>query len=222
MNTQNPSSTVGQKDAAFWDRMSSRYAKAKIGDEEGYARTLERTRSLLTEEDSVLELGCGTGITALRLATAAGRYLATDIAAGMIAQANQRLQDEPTPGLEFQVGTAESMAASDNTFTTVLGFNYLHLVSDLNATLKHIHHLTAPGGRFISKTPCLADSTWLIRVLVAVLRLVRFAPPSLLFFTERELCHALEAAGFTIEAVERHRSKKSESDKRPYIVARKS
>ncbi len=221
MSTKNDTSPGSQKDAAFWDRMSSRYAKAKIGDEEGYARTIERTRSLLSQEDTVLELGCGTGMTALRLASAAGSYLATDISSGMIEQAGKRLREEPTPGLEFRVATAETVAPREGGYAAVLGFNYLHLVPDLDVTLQHIHDLLGAGGRFISKTPCLADSNPLIRLVAALLRLVRLAPSNLLFFTEAELRSALERAGFEIEAVERHRSKKPEGDKRLYIVARK-
>ena len=66
-------------DAQFWDGAASKYAKSKIGDEAGYQRTLERTKEFLTPQSRVMELGCGTGTTALRLAPHTGSYLATDI-----------------------------------------------------------------------------------------------------------------------------------------------
>ncbi len=72
-------------DARFWDRTSSRYARSAISDPAGYERTLDRTRGLLKPQDRVLELGCGTGSTALRLASSVQSYLATDISTGMIA-----------------------------------------------------------------------------------------------------------------------------------------
>jgi len=34
-------------DARFWDRTSGRYARSAIADQDGYERTLERTRGLL-------------------------------------------------------------------------------------------------------------------------------------------------------------------------------
>lgn len=210
-----------ETDAAFWDRVAPRYAKAKIGDQEGYARTLERTQALLGQQDAVLELGCGTGMTALRLAPATASYLATDIAPGMISAARERLLAQPEAKIEFRVETAETVAAPEPGFDAVLGFNYLHLVENLDATLRHIHRLVKPGGLFISKTPCLADMNWLVRVVAALLRLVRLAPSNLLFFTETGLRAAMERAGFDIEAVERHRSKKPAGDKRLYIVARR-
>jgi ubiquinone/menaquinone biosynthesis C-methylase UbiE len=76
-------------DAHFWDRTSRKYAKSKIADRAGYERTLERTRALLGPNVRVLELGCGTGTTALRLARDAQSYLATDISAEMIAIAEE-------------------------------------------------------------------------------------------------------------------------------------
>ena len=85
-------------DARFWDRSSRKYAKSSIADLNGYERTLERTRAYLQPGDSVLELGCGTGTTALRLADGVQSYLATDISGGMIAIAEEKLAIEFDPG----------------------------------------------------------------------------------------------------------------------------
>ncbi len=57
-----------QNDAKFWDRAAPKYAASKIADTGGYERSLERMRALLNPDFTVLELGCGTGSTALRLA----------------------------------------------------------------------------------------------------------------------------------------------------------
>ena len=63
-------------DARFWDRTSRKYAMGAIADQAGYERTLDRTHALLGSGDRVLELGCGTGTTALRLARDVQDYLA--------------------------------------------------------------------------------------------------------------------------------------------------
>ena len=47
--------------ATFWDKIAPKYAKDPINDVASYEYTLGRTLSYLTEDDSVLELGCGTG-----------------------------------------------------------------------------------------------------------------------------------------------------------------
>ncbi|MDP9604029.1 UNVERIFIED_ORG: ubiquinone/menaquinone biosynthesis C-methylase UbiE [Variovorax paradoxus] len=205
-------------DARFWDRTSRRYAKSAVGDPAGYERTLERTRALLRPDSRVLELGCGTGTTALRLAADARSYLATDISAGMIAIANEKLSAGSVPALAFRIATAEALAQEAARFDVVMGFNYLHLVRDLPGTLRSIHGLLAAQGLFISKTPCVGDMNPLIRLLLPAMRSVGAAPYASAF-REAGLKQHMEAAGFEILAVEDHATKGREN--RPCIVARK-
>ena len=128
-------------DARFWDKTAKRYAASKIADLGGYERTLERTRSFLQPNDRVLELGCGTGTTALRLASTVGSYLATDISEQMIGIARQKLHEEQVPNLVFRPAVAEDLASEDQRFDVVLAYNYLHLVRDPGATLGTISRL---------------------------------------------------------------------------------
>ncbi|MDQ8730891.1 class I SAM-dependent methyltransferase [Bradyrhizobium sp. LHD-71] len=206
-------------DARFWDRTSRKYARGPIADQVGYERTLDRTRTLLARSDKVLELGCGTGTTALRLAGHVQDYLATDVSAGMIAIANEKLAAEPTPALVFRTATAETLPPDAKAFNAVLGFNYLHLVRDLPATLRRIHALLAAEGVFISKTPCVGDMNPLIRLaLLPAMRAIGIAPYAGVF-RAAQLSQLISAAGFDIIATESHATKGN--DNRPYIVARK-
>ncbi|MCR4521154.1 MULTISPECIES: bifunctional 2-polyprenyl-6-hydroxyphenol methylase/3-demethylubiquinol 3-O-methyltransferase UbiG [Bosea] len=206
-------------DARFWDRTSGRYARSTISDIAGYERTLERTRALLKSQDRVLELGCGTGSTALRLAGCVQSYLATDISTGMIAIAEQKLATEAIPGLSFRAATAEALAPEAG-FDAVLGFSYLHLVRDLPGTLRHIRGLLAEDGLFISKTPCIGDMNPLVGyAALPVMRALRLAPYAAVF-SAAELKERVSAAGFQILTTEGHATKGK--DWRPYIVARKT
>lgn len=206
-------------DARFWDRTSRRYARSAVADQDGYQRTLDQTRILLGESDRVLELGCGTGTTALLLAGGVKTYLATDLSPGMIAIAEEKQRKEPLPGLEFRVATADSPKLEAGQFDAVLGFNYLHLVHDLPGTLRRIHALLSADGLFISKTPCLGDMNPLIRLaLLPVMRATGLAPHAGAFSTV-ELVQHISSAGFDILATEIHSTRGN--DKRPYIVALK-
>ncbi|MCO7728451.1 class I SAM-dependent methyltransferase [Brucella intermedia] len=206
-------------DARFWDRTSRKYALGKVADQAGYERTLDRTRALLRTSDKVLELGCGTGTTALKLAGAVQGYLATDFSVGMIAIADEKLAAAPIPALTFRTATAEALASEAVRFNAVLGFNYLHLVRDLSDTLRSIHTLLEPGGLFISKTPCVGDMNPLIRLaLLPAMRVIGMAPYAGAFGVT-ELSRQISAAGFDILAVEGHAARGN--DNRPYIVARK-
>lgn len=206
-------------DARFWDRISRRYAKDTIADPGGYERTLDRTRALLTSADHVLELGCGTGTTALRLAGDVRSYLATDLSAGMIAIAREKLSANVVPSLAFQVAALEVSIFEAERYDVVLGFNYLHMIRDLPATLRRIHTLLSPGGLFISKTPCLGDMNPLLsRVLLPAMRVTGRAP-YVSVFNQAELCMLVSSAGFEILATENHATRGD--DRRPCIVARK-
>ena len=168
--------------------------------------------------DRVLELGCGTGTTALRLAGNVQDYLATDISAGMIAIANEKHAASPIPVLAFRTATVEALTPDTAQFNAVLGFNYLHLVRDLSGTLRRIHALLAAEGFFISKTPCVGDMNPLIRFALPVMHAIGKAPYAGVFRAS-DLSQHISAAGFDILAAENHATKGN--DNRPYIVARK-
>lgn len=211
--------STASDDARFWDRSSRKYARSAIADQAGYDRTLARTRDLLKPTDRVLELGCGTGTTALKLAPAVRTYLATDISPGMIAIAEEKRAAEPVEWPAFRAATADGLAEEGGeAFDAVLGFNYLHLVRDLDATLKAVHDLLGPGGLFVSKTACVGDMNPVFRLLLPVMRALGKAPHVTLLGVEA-LKARLVAAGFEIVAVENHATKGGEA--RPYIVARR-
>lgn len=206
-------------DARFWNRTARKYARGKIADEAGYERTLERTRTLLRGNDRVLELGCGTGTTAIRLADSVKDYLATDISTDMIAIAEERKNTAGSlANLVFSTATVETLVPGPAQFNAVLGFNYLHLVRDLPGTVQRIHSLLAPRGLFITKTPCVGEMNVLIRLVLPAMRAIGKAPYAGVF-NAVELGRHISAGGFDILATEIHATKGN--DHRPYIVARK-
>ncbi|OAQ98085.1 hypothetical protein LLEC1_03901 [Akanthomyces lecanii] len=208
------------EDQHFWDGTADKYSTSKVGDQAGYERTLDRSRSFLSKDDHVLELGCGTGSTALLLASSVGRYLATDLSPKMIRIAQEKLTANPAlTGLEFRATTADALSTEASSYKVILGFNYLHLVRDTPATMQSIRALLDDGGLFISKTPCLGEMNPLIRWLaLPVMQRFGWAPYAG-SFTAAELREHIVSAGFEILADEMHSSKGN--DRRPFIVARK-
>lgn len=208
------------RDARFWDGMARRYARAKIRDEAGWERSLARTAALLAPGDRVLELGCGTGTTALRLAPQVAAYVATDVSAEMIAIAREKAGGAETPTFVTADADADAAAlgAPEGGFDAVLAFNLIHLVPDRAATLAHIRTLLRPGGLMITKTPCLSEMTVLVRLLVPVLRAFGKAPGSVAFFDAATLEADMKHAGFAVEERARHGTKPNEA--RIFLVAR--
>ena len=205
--------------ARFWNRIARKYANDPIADQAGYERTLQRVQALLSREHEVLEIGCGTGTTALRLAPATRRLVATDVAEQMIAIACEKLVSQPMPQLHFKLADADAPAAEQGTYDAVLAFNLLHLVADLPQALSSAINALKPGGLLISKTPCLNEMNPLIpKLALPLLRAIGKAPP-VLCFDAHQLQAAMTAQGLQILDVERHGSKGK--DWRVFIVARK-
>ena len=80
------------KSEKFWDKIAKKYSKSDIKDKEGYNKTLDDTRKFLKKEAVVLEIGCGTGTTALKLAGSVNDMTATDISSNMIAIAKEKAE----------------------------------------------------------------------------------------------------------------------------------
>jgi ubiquinone/menaquinone biosynthesis C-methylase UbiE len=204
-------------DQRFWDRMARKYARDPIKDMAGYTRTLECTRQWLRETDTVLELGCGTGTTALSLAPSVARLVGTDISGEMITIAREKAGAQGCGNAEFELAPADRTLGANGAFDAVLAFNVLHLISDQSATLQQAVCALRPGGLFISKTPCLSEMNPLLRLAVPVARLVGKAP-HVAFFSAFALERAIENAGFAI--IERARHGSGRKDPRIFIVAR--
>lgn len=210
--------TALTKNARFWDRAARKYAAGKIADMAGYERSLERMRHYLRPGDEVLEFGCGTGTTALRIAPSVARIVATDISEQMIGIARDKAEAQACGNVTFDVATPETAPWQAGAFDAAYGMNVLHLIEDRAATLRAVHRALRPGGLFISKTPCLTEMTSLIRLAVPVMQLAGKAP-FVAFLSAPDLEREIVAAGF--EIVERSRHGARGKDIRPFLVARK-
>ena len=164
----------------FWDKMAPKYAESQMRSVEDYEHTLARTLSHLTPEMRVIEMGCGTGTTALRLAPHVKAFVGTDQSSEMIRIARDKAADEHS-NLEFRVLGAAESAQLEEGFDVVMGFNLFHLVPDADAVLADIFKMLKPGGLMISKTPCLMDKAFgwkrfLLAGMLPILKRIGKAP----------------------------------------------
>lgn len=190
-----PASTKG---AGFWNRFATRYAARPIKDTAAYDALLADVAGQLRPTDHVLEIGCGTGGTAIRLAPLVASYRATDFSDQMVRIAREKLeQAAPSPKtLRFDVASAET-ALEGGPFDAICAFNVLHLVDDLPGLLRDLYRNLKPGGLLISKTWCFADLGHRPRLLFGALKAVGLFPPAA-SLTEAQLRQLLQAAGFGI------------------------
>lgn len=197
---------------AFWDRFADRYAARQIKDLAAYEALIADAASRLTPDDTVLELGCGTGGTAIRLAPSVAQLIATDFSAEMIRIARAK----PAPAnLEFRVADADA-SFSSGPFDTICAFNVLHLVDDPARLLIAIRAHLKPGGLLISKSWCFGEVSRKLRFLFWALGMIGLFPPAHRL-TVADLLTMIGAAG--LEIVELRIL--GAYPQNPYIVARK-
>ncbi len=210
-----------QPDANFWNGIAQKYAQSPIGDMEAYQYTLGRTRSYLKTSDKVLELGCGTGSTAIELANAVGHITASDFAQTMLDIGAEKASAQNVTNVDFlQLDASYHDAKSQ--FDVVMGFNLFHLVKDIDASFAEVHSRLKPGGLFISKTPCLSEpglgfKFGLLKFAIPVMQFIGKAP-FVRFLSVQELDAAVAKAGF--EIIEFGSFPKKPVSR--YIVARKT
>ncbi len=202
-------------DANFWNRAARKYAKSKISNLPAYEETLAHVRRHLTANDRVVEVGCGTGSTALLLAPSVAHYTGTDVSSEMIAIADEKRQATPVGGLDFIVSSATLDSIEDQSADAVLAFNLYHLIPDLDAAFAAAHAKLRTGGLFITKSPCLAKK-WYLRLLVKPLQLLGKAP-YVAFFTPEAYEAAVTQAGFDIVETAYY----SQSAMNRFVVAKK-
>ncbi len=183
----------------FWDNTAERYSKSPVRDEALYQEKLKKTQKYLTQESKVLEIGCGTGTTALHHAPFAGEILATDISANMVEIARKKASEAGIENVRFQQATVEDFQGEPNSYDVILALNIIHLLEDPAAAIKKMYGLLKPGGYFVTGTVCLGDvlfSPW--RIAIPVMRLLNKIPP-VRYLKRVQLMTYIADAGFEID-----------------------
>lgn len=145
-----------------------------------------------TEAPTVLDIACGTGRIARRVAADAGAVLGVDISGEMLERAQRYAAREGVETVAFARMSADRLWLEADAFDRVACCWALHILPDVAAALDETHRVLRPGGRFVGTT--LVDEYVLdLAPVRAVARGTLGAEP----FTVSELREALRAAGFS-------------------------
>jgi len=184
-------------DAAFWNKIADGYAAKPVDDPDAFERKIAITRSLMPEPCSVLEIGCGTGSLALRLADRAACYDGVDVSDVMLGHARSKADAAGADHLNFHCMPfqRDTVPFAPETFDVVCAFSILHLVDDRTDTLAHLYELVKPGGFLVASTVCLANSWFPYGPVLAVMKAVGKAP-AVTRLTSDQLAEDVHEAGF--------------------------
>lgn len=184
-------------EAAFWNQLAERYARQPVANPGAFERKIAITRSRMKPSDVVLDVGCGTGSLALRLAASAAAVHGLDVSSEMIRIARSKAQAEGTKNVSFHVGPFDEgfERFEPESLDAICAYSLLHLVADRPAALDLVYRLLKPGGFFVSSTVCLGES-WI--PYGPILRAMRWLgkAPRVSILRKRSLEAELGSAGF--------------------------
>jgi len=194
--------------AEFWSHVASRYDQVvdlQIG---------PNTRSMVRERvgregrlGNLVEFGCGTGFYTEVLADKADRVTATDLSAGMLALAQQRIA---ATNVTFQVEDGHQTSFVDGAFDTAFMSLVLHF-TEPDRTLAEMRRILKPGGMLIVSNldpgalSGLDRARCMVRILYHGIAGYRLKPPKGFgknVMTEEELCDRLGKSGFQVVSIE--------------------
>lgn len=183
-------------EAAFWNDLAERYARQPVANPGAFERKIEITRARMKPTDVVLDVGCGTGSLALRLAPSAATIHGLDISSEMLRIAKGKAEAAAVGNVSFHVGSLDACELFEpESLDGVCAYSLLHLVADLPAVLARVHRLLRPGGFFVSSTVCLGESWVPYRPILEVMRWLGKAP-RVQILRKREVEDELRRAGF--------------------------
>jgi len=181
----------------FWDKIAKRYSEQPIADAAAYRKKLQITRQYLQPDMEVLEIGCGTGSTAIAHAPYVKHIQAIDFSAQMIDIARAKAGAEKITNISFAQSSIAEISVPDQSLDVVLGLSVLHLLDDWEAVIRRAHSLLKPGGVFVTSTTCLGDTMKFFKFIAPVGKFFGLMP-LVKVFTTAELQDALTNAGFEI------------------------
>jgi ubiquinone/menaquinone biosynthesis C-methylase UbiE len=183
--------------AAFWDKIAEKYSRKPVENPDAFDRKTAITRRLMTPDQTVLEVGCGTGSLALRLASTGASIHGLDISMEMVRIARSKADKAGVTNVTFHCGPFDDTFSlfSSESVDGLLAYSILHLLEDVEDGLARMFRLIKAGGYFVSSTVCLGKSKLFYAPMIGVMRLFGKAP-LVRFFTADQLIQKIGAAGF--------------------------
>jgi ubiquinone/menaquinone biosynthesis C-methylase UbiE len=163
----------------------------------------------------LLELGCGTGSTAIVHSPYVKHIRAIDISSKMIEIAKDKAAAENIRNISFERSTIDIIDIAEQSIDAVLALSILHLLENKEAVIQRIHKMLKPGGFFISSTACIGDSMKLFKLVAPIGRIFGLV---LKVFTRQELRDSLTNARFELD----YEWQPPGKGKSVFIVARKT
>lgn len=109
--------------------------------------------------DSVLDVGTGPGVYALRIAaeSSTSRVVGIDISPAFIEIASRRASRMARANATFSVGDIEALDFADESFSKVICAGVVSVIGDRRAAVLEMARVLAPGGQLAVREPRRSD-----------------------------------------------------------------
>lgn len=203
------------KPEKIWDRFAKGYAKSPVSNEAAYQEKLRITRTYFTPQSEVLEIGCGTGTTAVSHAPFVKHIHAIDVSAKMLEFAKAKADAANASNMTFACENIDGLSRNGTSYDVIMAHSILHLIDDKDAVISATYDMLKPGGVLVSSTACISGRKLFLRSALAIGKGLGLLP-LVRFFSPEELMQSMTDAGFTIE-----QHWQPENDDAVFVVARK-
>jgi trans-aconitate methyltransferase len=144
-------------------------------------------------EETILDLGCGTGHLTAKIAEKGARVRGIDSSVEMIATARQNY-----PHLRFEVASAIDFAV-DEPLDAVFSNAVLHWILEADLVIDRVYRALKPKGRFVAEFGGKGNVGAIVSTVQAILQERGYALPFPWYFPSiGEYASRLEAKGFDV------------------------
>ncbi|RPI91590.1 MAG: class I SAM-dependent methyltransferase, partial [Chloroflexi bacterium] len=192
-----------KKERGIWDRIAACYDARMLRQfASAYERAPEKVLASVSQKQTLLDIGCGTGLITLRIAPHVEHITAIDLSPQMLAVARRKVEQQGITNVDFQVADGYSLPLDGRSFDAVLLFNILHIVQNPGSLLQEAHRLLKPNGCVFSATDCYAEPVpWAIRMVLNAQKLMKLtgSVPFMRYYKKEDLDRLFERSSFLVE-----------------------
>ncbi len=152
-------------------RMWGTHAADWAAQEEMEPERFEPAAVLVRPGDTVLEVGCGSGVFLRMAADRGARVFGVDAAPALVELARRRV-----PEAGVRTGDAEALPFADDSFDLVAGFNVFFFAADLVAALREAGRVARTGAPVVAGVWGRPEACQMLAVIGAVRALDGAAP----------------------------------------------
>ena len=153
-------SETDRRTRSFYDEEASRYDEIRYASRGGQ-RVDQFHHRVLTElsdlkqrrNDSVLEIGCGTGRLLSFFAPQVRQVAGIDASDGMLGVAERRLAELDLANVTIATGDALNLAFEDQSFDLVYSILVINLIPDYGDVFKEVRRVLRSDGTFLFNVP---------------------------------------------------------------------